>query len=125
MAELCLLQRASIHSFSSEVTKVSDMLLQSERNREELRRTTEEIYKHYIFFINRIYFREVTAQEQGIEIFDKMQSVMRLHEEAKDLEAELDELHKISVLSEERGQSWQAHFLTMIATVLNNSCTSN
>ena len=108
MAELCLLQRATVLSYAGEVTNVSNLTKPYEdenKNEEETKRIIEEIYKFYLLFLNKINFKEVTAQEQGIEIYNLMQKQMRIAEDVKDLDREIAELHILATHIEERAQT--------------------
>ncbi len=93
MAELCLLQRATILSFSNEVTAVADLINNEDKTVID---RIESLYKHYLLFVNKIYFREITAQEQGIEMYDMMQSAMRIPQEVKGLDYEIDEINRFA-----------------------------
>jgi Mg2+ and Co2+ transporter CorA len=76
------------------------------------------IYKEYIRFVNQIYFREVTAQDQGIELYDLMQKCLKIKEYIKDLDNEIEELHRYVSLMEERERNRKIEWLNIIATVL-------
>ena len=93
MAELCLLQRATVLNFSHEATTVADLINNKDNTVIE---RIENLYKHYLLFINKIYFREITAQEQGIEIYDMMQNSMRIPQEVKGLDYEIDEINRFA-----------------------------
>lgn len=99
LAELVLVQRACVQAFSDEVTHVSRLNIPPdddpafERKVKELSNQSSELNKRYIRFINRIYFREVTAQVQGIELYDLLQQQCRLPESVKNLNNEINELH--------------------------------
>lgn len=96
---LGLVQRACLLRFSQEVTAISQ-LPKSDRN---ISARVSSLFKQYIRFVNKIYFREVTAQEQGIELYDILQNQMRLDKQVKDLEHEIEELHGyVSMLDEEQ-----------------------
>lgn len=115
MAELCLLQRATVLSFSDEVTHVSNLLLDDKE--EDITHRISELYKHYILFVNKIYFREVTAQEQGIELYDMMQKIMRIPSDVKDLDNEIGELNQFASITAEKNDNEEARKLTKIATI--------
>ncbi len=87
MSILCLAQRSCILSFSKEVTNIytKDTL-----NAEGV----SDLYRRYIDFRNRLFFREITPQEQGIELFELLQKQMRLDEEMKDLDEQIAELNQ-------------------------------
>lgn len=89
MAILCLAQRASVLRFSYEVGLITDQLEQNK----DATRDIKDLYKNYIQFINKIYFREVTSQIQGIEMYNQFQEVMGLEKDVKDLDNEIRELH--------------------------------
>ncbi|MEL6627273.1 MAG: hypothetical protein AAFQ92_17240 [Bacteroidota bacterium] len=103
--ELCIIQRASVLRFSDEVTHLShfaDLDKEKIDLYQELSDKIEDLYKNYIRFINKIYFREVTDQEQGIEIYDMFQDFMRIEPQVKDLDAEIEELHSyVKMLKED------------------------
>lgn len=99
LAEIALLQRGCVLRFSDEVTAISDL---PKKNR-ALGAHVSSLYKQYIRFVNKIYFREVTAQEQGIELYDLLQKHMRIENQVKDLDREIEELHRyVSLLEEDR-----------------------
>lgn len=123
MAELSLLQRATVLSYSDEVTRVSDIIDQ-EKGTEKVLKRIKSLYEHYILFVNKIYFREITAQEQGIEMYDLMQQSMRTPQEVKDLDSEIDELNRFASMIhdkmeqvESKAITKQAQNLTKIATI--------
>ena len=53
-------------------------------------------------FLNRIYFREVTSQIQGIELYTMFQEAMNLEKEVKDLDNEIQELFEYQNMQEQR-----------------------
>ena len=67
--ELVIIQRASMLRFSGEVTKVSGL---ADTKEKEVADWINSLYKEYIRFINQIYFRNVTAQDQGIELYEML-----------------------------------------------------
>ena len=97
---LALAQRASILRFSDEVAYVSRL---TDKGSNKI----SALYKNYIKFVNKIYFREVTAQEQGIELYDKLLNHMRIKEDIKDMDNEIAELHNYaSLMVEEKTTRW-------------------
>lgn len=114
MVELVLIQRATLISFSDEVTHVSDLIHNDEEKSLE---KIEDIYKHYILFVNKIYFREVTAQEQGIEIYDMMQRIMRIPEQVKDLDQEIAELNSFASMMQDKKEREESKKHTRLATI--------
>lgn len=86
---LLLAYRASMLNFSRRVSEVTV----GEKTPNDLQTEVEKIYKDYINFENKLFFREVTAQEQGIEIYNQALKVMQIEKHIKDLDSEIAELH--------------------------------
>ena len=60
-----------------EVTgKKVDLDNETIQNIEKLSKETEDIYEKYLGFLNKLYFKEVTAQDQGIELYNQAMKVM-------------------------------------------------
>lgn len=112
MAELCLLQRATTLSYSDEVTHISQDLTSKDNSRQ-----ISNLYEKYILFRNKIYFREITAQEQGIEMYAMLQEKMRLPKDVIDLDSEIEELNRFAgyVAQEEETNQLKKH--TILATL--------
>ena len=115
MAELCLVQRACLLRFSDEVAGISTM---KDNNRKiSLSERVGNLNKQYLRFVNKIYFREVTAQEQGIELYDMMQECMKIGNNVKELDQEIKELHSYVSLMEDQKQSRNIELLTIIGAL--------
>ena len=113
IALLGLVQRASLLRFSEEVTAISKL----ERDDKRIGRRISSLYKQYIRFINRIYFREVTAQEQGIELYDTLRHQMRLDAQVEALDKELQELHNYVMILDEEARNEKLDLLTYFAAL--------
>jgi hypothetical protein len=114
IAELCLVQRACLLRFSEEVTGISNM---EDNKKIDLSTRVGNLYKQYLLFVNRIYFREVTAQEQGIEIYGMMHKHMQIERGVKDLEQEIKELHEYVSLMQQQRQNRNIELLTLIGAL--------
>ncbi len=103
MVELVLMQRASILKFNKEVGDIN--LWENHQQKEkqkELQNRIKNIYRDYIFFINQMYYLDVTAQEQGTALYRTLQKQLDLERQAKDLDDEIGELHNyISVVNDQ------------------------
>lgn len=110
IAELCLLQRASVIKFSEEVRRIAAL----NENENRLSIYINDIYKNYIIFINKICFRDITPQEQGIELYDMLRDKMNIEKEVNDLDKEINELHEYATLQEERSNSSRLQLLTIL-----------
>ncbi len=116
MVELVLIQRASILKFSSEVTEVS-RLSKSDTNDSIVVDKISSLYKEYIRFVNQIYFREVSAQDQGIELYELMSRTLKIKEHVEDLDNEIEELHQYVSFLEDKEQNRKAGTLNLIAAI--------
>lgn len=113
IALLGLVQRASLLRFSEEITAISELPKDDKHTTKRI----SSLYKEYIRFINRVYFREVTAQEQGIELYDSLQEQMRLPSQVKELDQEMQELHQYVLILEEEQRNEKLDLLTYFAAL--------
>lgn len=122
MYELALVQRASVLRFADEITHFAHLksadLSSSDTKYEHLTEQVTDLYQNYIRFINKIFFREVTAQEQGIELYDMIQGKLRLEKQVQDLDKELNELHTFVKLVEDRNMGKKLSTLTILGALL-------
>ncbi|WP_442765132.1 hypothetical protein [Sulfurospirillum cavolei] len=95
MVTLLLAYRASILKFAHEVTEIS-------KDPDNKIKDMMALHEQYLKFINHLFFREVTAQEQGIELFDKAMSIMNIEKSLKDLQSDIAELHAFADLKNEK-----------------------
>lgn len=107
--ELCIVQRASVLRFADEVTHFSHFAELGKEDRMKnlpiLSEQVTDLYQNYIRFINKVYFREVTAQDQGIEMYDMLQKHMRIEIQVEDLDGEINELHTyVSLLAQRESE---------------------
>lgn len=100
MAELVLVQKASVLRFSQEVTNIST--LDKSRN---LAEKVDSLYQEYIRFVNQVHFREVSAQDQAIELYQMLYRQMDIENQVEKLDGEIDELHTYVNLSEDQKKS--------------------
>ena len=114
MIELVLVQRASTLRFSEEVTEVSNLSNQEVGN---VSTRVSSLYKEYIRFVNQIYFKSVTAQDQGVELYNLLQDNLSLSTHIKDLDDEIGELFNYVFLKEERARNNKATFLNDVAVL--------
>lgn len=112
MVELVLMQRASVLMFSKEVNEINNA--HPAKDISKLAEKTAELTRKYINFKNQFYFKEVTAQEQGIELYDMLQQSLRLDIMVKDLDDDIQELYQYSAMLEERESNKAAAELNVI-----------
>jgi len=120
LAELVLLQRASVQRFSDEVTHISRL----DADDEKLPEKVSSLYRQYIRFVNKIYFREVTAQTQGIELYQLLQKQARLEKQVKDLDDEINELHNYVLQTTEQKRLEQEKKLVEAESTRNRKLES-
>jgi hypothetical protein len=114
IALLCLVQRAGVIRFSDEVTSISQL---PEKD-PHISKKVSSLYKQYLRFINKIYFREVTPQEQGIELYDLLHQHMRLDAQTKELEVEVRELNQYTTILEAERRNKKLDLLTYLGALL-------
>ncbi|MEL6676281.1 MAG: hypothetical protein AAFR61_29005 [Bacteroidota bacterium] len=119
MTELVLVQRASLLKFSDEITHLSHFSPKKGNQIDVSLLSTQiqDLYKHYILYVNKIYYREITAQEQGIEMYNMMQKHMSLEQHTKELDHEIEELHKYLGALEEDAQNQKLNGITIIGAL--------
>lgn len=112
MAELVLMQRATVLRFSSEVTNISKLA-----GGKGFGERVSSLYREYIRFENQMYFREISAQDQGIEMYQKLYDAMGLKEQVEKLDDEIEELYNYVTLREDRRTNRTMSLLTWITTI--------
>jgi len=98
LASLALAQRASILNFSIRATEISN-------DNQDLTEQVTTLYKDYIQFKNKMFFNEVTAQEQGIEMYEMLRQHMKIKENNEALEKVINDLHHYANLKEQKEQT--------------------
>jgi hypothetical protein len=109
--QLALAQRASILKFSDEATQIAGV------EEKKLIKEAETLHIAYMRFINRLNFSEVTAQEQGIEMYQKLIEAMKIDRDIKTLNGEIDELHQFVNIKEQDYAMKEATWLNILAAI--------
>lgn len=119
MFELVIAQRASMLRFSGEVTEVSCLKLAPGLNaaNKVIAQRIGSLYKEYIRFVNQIYFRSVTAQDQGIEMYNMLLGQFDSDEQIKDLDQEIGELYQYVTLLVDQNRSENGEYLNKLAAI--------
>ncbi|MDZ4667982.1 MAG: hypothetical protein SGJ00_08865 [bacterium] len=128
MLMLCLLQRTYILNFGGEVARISKTLGKNGGDISESRLQISRLYLQYIKFVNRINFREITPQEQGIELYNLIHKTMRIQEEVNDLDKEIQELNNYVESFEEQKLSRVASWflpISLFAGILGMNTLEN
>lgn len=114
MVELVLMQRATVLKFSERINMISKHDASKSKDRELIQGEVNRLCHDYIIFKNQFYFKEVTAQDQGIEIYDMLQNSLRLEEMVKDLDEDIQELYQYHSILEEQEGNRKAQILNSI-----------
>lgn len=114
MFELVVVQRASMLNFSAEVTKVSSL---AGRSPSLVARSISSLYMEYIRFVNQVYFRSVTLQDQGMELYDMLRNQFASDEQIKDLDGEIEELHRYVMLVVDQSRNENSEKLNILAAL--------
>ena len=109
MMTLPLAYRAMMLQFSK---KVADVLEKKDKKVQ-----SDKLFMDFLKFKNRIYFHELTAQEQGIELFDMTKKQMRLTDRLTELDQDIAELHDFLTMQIEEKRSEQGHLLNTLAAI--------
>lgn len=75
------------------------------------------MYKEYIRFVNQIYFRNVTVQDQGIEMYDMLLKQFASGEQIKDLDEEIGELYQYITLLVDQNRNENGEYLNKLAAI--------
>jgi len=76
-----LFYQASLRYFAKEVSDATKELASENTDHQQAQKRFRELRKKFIIFTNDYWFRDVTDQIQGIEIFEKQTKSLRLNEE--------------------------------------------
>lgn len=115
MVSLVLVQRSMVLFFSK---KISDIEISIENEDKQIQKEALILYKTYRDFINKTFHREVTAQEQGIELYDMLQEHLRVEKQAKELEKEFDETYRLVSLIGTKQTSDRMRLLAMLGSII-------
>lgn len=112
MIYLALVQRSSILNFSYEINQVL-------RNPGDIDKTSKIslLNERYLKFVNKLWFREVTAQEQGIEIYNMIVDKMMIKRDIRELNREINELFAYASLREEKKKNRLLSILTILGSI--------
>lgn len=106
LVELVLVQRATILRFSGLLKLYGEEM-----------DTFNVIYGQYINFLNRFRLPEVTAQEQGIELYDMLCKKLRIQEQAEHLDKQFNEREDYLELINQKKLEETTSVLNIIAGV--------
>jgi hypothetical protein len=117
MMILLLMYRAMIVYFSDKVQDIVENIKNNDNKRVEIQEKSKNLYGEYLRFLNGLYFKEVTAQEQGIEIYKKAMKIMEIEEYIKDFDREISELDNYIEILVEKERNEELDKLNKLATL--------
>ena len=117
MASLVLAQRALSLYYSREISEISRDLDENKLTNKELRARVNTLNRDYLRFVNNVYFREITPQDQGIELYDLMQEQMNIERDEKGLSTEVEQLYHYVTMANDEQRNNEMERLSIIATL--------
>lgn len=117
MASLVLAQRVLSLYYSREISEISKELDEGKQFNKQLRKRVNILNRDYLRFVNNIYFREVTPQDQGIELYDLMQEQMNIKRDEEGLSTEVEQLYHYFTMSNDEQRNIETEKLSIIATL--------
>lgn len=115
MMEIALVQRASVLCFSNEVTTLTK---RGDWTLEKLSEHVDSLNEEYIRFINRMYFKELTSQDQGVELCGMIRQNLDIDSYVEELKDEIEKLHDTISFKVERSRNEKAETLNFMAAIL-------
>lgn len=128
IAEILLAQRASIITFFRHVEDISKKIdeldedtdiSKDRQQREDIVKNIRKLNRDFLGFKNRLWFIEVTPQEQGIEMYDMAIKNMGLEKQMKELKDEIKELYEYAEMQNDRFSAAEEKRQTEENTMLN------
>jgi len=110
MMTLLLATRTSILRFSDEIAALaSTETLDSEK--------LTKLYQRYLTFYNRLYFKEVTHQDQGIELYDIARKQMKIDEHMEKLDGKFTKLFEFAKMQSDDKSAEKMDKLTIMGAI--------
>lgn len=109
---LAVVQKASLLHFSNQIAYISTL------PKERLAHAMSKVYEDYVQFLTQMYFREVTADILGSHLYDTLRQALRMEEELKELDFEMQEVHEYSTLAQNKQAQFRMDLLTVVGTLL-------
>lgn len=115
MAILILVNYASLTRFSDEVSQISETL--GKTNTPTVAQKVASLYRYYIKFTNNLHFRQITFQDQGIEMYEIAKQQLGFDREVAQLDNEIAELHTYIEMAQEKERNRELDKITKIGAV--------
>ena len=127
MTVILLLQRAALICFADQVNYLADQHIvchndsgprkMPSKQRKLMLEGLTDFRKKYILFINKVWFDEVSPQEQGIELYELGKRVMMLEKHKDSLRSDIDELYQFGKAEEDANQKSLLDWLSLLGVI--------
>lgn len=116
IAVLLFFYRGALLAFSRRSAKIVKLFQKgiSKKGKKLL----ERLQKEFLLFRNRFWFKEVTAQDQGIEMFQQWAEQMNIFELMDDVKTEIRELYEYVEYVNEQKENQLLKWITLIGAIL-------
>ena len=105
-------------AYRATIIKFADDIQYATTNDDEVTTETKKVYGKYLKFLNKLFFKEITAQDQGIELYNQAMKVMDIEKYMNDLDNEINELHSYANMIEENKRNETLDFISKIGAIL-------
>ncbi len=112
MITLVVMQHTTLLNLSTEISRVSTL------PPEELVPAIKSLYEIYIQFINQLYFKEITEDTEGAQIYESLSKQFKIGEELQQLDFEINEVHQYAMLIEQSNSRIKVEILTIVGAAL-------
>lgn len=117
MAEMLLAQRASIIEFFKRVADISRDI-DNHVEFSKIAKCVGKLHSDFLGFKNRLWFLEVTPQEQGIEMYSMAMKNMDLEKQMEELKDEIKELYDYVEMQTDKMMNDRTLNLTIMASIV-------
>lgn len=121
MMAMLLIQRASLLRFSGRVAEASrearDNASAEKANISEIAGQAERLQLDYLNFVNRLWFTEVSPQEQAIEMYSQAFNLAGLDKSMEELRTEIGELHAFIRMNHEKNEGEALKGITLLGVL--------
>ena len=112
LVTLVLMQRATLLNLSTEIARISTL------PKYQLSDAISNVYEIYVQFINQLYFKEVTEEEEGARIYEELSKIFKIELELEQLNFEIDEVYEYTTLVERTSSNMKVQLLTITGAAL-------
>ncbi|MDP8241006.1 MAG: CorA family divalent cation transporter [Candidatus Hatepunaea meridiana] len=118
IAMVLFFYRGVLLNFSMRSSDISHLLAVDGKERKKGIEQARELHSDFLAFRNRCWFREITAQDQGIEIFNLWNRKLDNVELMKDIESEIEGLYRFVNYEQEQRENDQLRNISILGAIL-------